>query len=158
MVTFEEILADPARRQALLEDCSVLLEKEINAHKGVMAKVVRMSFHQVRKLEGGHLIENVFDKLLQEFVDAVIPLHQKYMSLQHAGVQGSFEDFINLHADDLAAALLEVSDRERDRVDNAFLVMVYNRMRGAANGLILASVPSIALFLDCHVNGRRFAG
>lgn len=150
MTAFSSIAQDPARRAKLIDDCVATLDNEVNAKKGVRAFAVKKAYQAVSKLENGNLIRNVFDKLLNEFCEAMDPFYEAYQRLP-AVDQKSFGDYVQSRREEIAKALLVVTDRERDRVDNLFLVVAYNSLRGTALSLVQASIPALAALFARHI-------
>ncbi|RMF13958.1 MAG: hypothetical protein D6761_10225 [Candidatus Dadabacteria bacterium] len=148
MNSISEVVRDPARRQRFIDGCCAVLDAEVEARTGMSGRLVRLAYHQVGKLEGGRLIENVFDKLADEFAEEVDPVYQHW--LRETGGDEPFAAWVESHRDELVAALLRVTDRERDRVGKPFLVMTYNRLRGLAERLVGEAIPAVAALVEDH--------
>lgn len=146
-----ELVRDPIGRERLLDGCVAVLDREVAAKTGAVAFALKHAYKQVSKLEGGHLIRNVFDKLLDEFVEAIEPFFTEWVVLPPA-TRGSFRDYVAARDAAVAEALLRVTDRERDRVDNRVLVLAYNSLRGTALKLVRESVPAVAAMIAAHVS------
>ena len=146
-MNFTALTQTPARREALLDDCVAILDQEVHKKKGAVAFAVKKAYQGVGKMEGGNLIRNVFDKLLDEFVEAIEPHYRAYTTSGHSG---SFEAYVADHRDDVAQSLLVVTDRERDRVGSPILVMAYSSLRGTALKLVRESVPVVGAMIARH--------
>lgn len=151
MPSLMDIPRDPERRQRLIADCAATLHDEVHKKTGVVAFAVKKAYDGVSHLEHGRLIENVFDKLLDEFAEAMEPFYQDYRRTA-AGDGTSFEAYVEANAEAVSKALLVVTDRERDRVDSRILVLAYNSLRGTAMRLVTDSVPAVGAMLARHVD------
>lgn len=143
-MTLKSLAADPTSRAKLLDACVQTLHDEVHKKKGAIAYAVKKAYDGVGRLEGGNLIRNVFDKLIDEFIDAIEPHYNEFMA---DGAQGTFENYIAGRREDVAKSLLVVTDRERDRVDSKILVIAYSSLRGTALKLVRDSAPAVGAML-----------
>ncbi len=147
METLTDISGHPERRGRAIDSCCALLDAEVNSKTGAIAFGVKKAYGAVSKLESGNLIRNVFDKLFDEFIEELDPFYQNWVA---AGGTPGFGDYLEERDEQVAEALLRVTDRERDRVDSRVLVLTYNSLRGVAMKLVRPSIRPLGDMMQNH--------
>lgn len=142
MTTLAEKLTAPSVRSKVVAACVELVEREVEAKKGLSGAAIKAGFKVVQALKPG-MIANVVDTLLPEFAGALQGIYDK--TTQGAGdAGGTFTSYLSSHPDEAADALLQVTDSRADRAKNATLKKTYQRMRGSAKDNVAAAVPGLA--------------
>lgn len=119
----------------LLEDSKQLVNNEIDKKN----LALRTAFNMVRKAKPD-LIDKAMRALLPEFVHALEPFHEE----AEARPDTDFREHLLNNQDRVADALLTVSDRRVNDVDNKVVKSGYQRLRGRAHKEVVAAMPGIA--------------
>lgn len=141
--TLGALVADDARRQAVVQDAADLVAAEVQKQRGPVGFVVRQAYKVVQALEGGRLIHNAIGLMLDDFIAALEPFYQQYRALPAAD-RPPFDQYLLAQPDVVTAALLGVTDRRRQRVNNRVLTAAYDQLRPLAERHVRAALPGIA--------------
>jgi hypothetical protein len=145
MAKLSEVVADNARRQAVLDDCVKLIEAEVADKKGFTGIAVKGAFKAVRRLKPG-MIRHSMDHLLDDFSRQVDPF---WTECQSAG--GAPRAYFSQNRTKVANALLAITDARASGATNKVLVKAYNSLRGKAVEHIADAMPRFADLLEKHV-------
>jgi len=141
----DALLADAARRDALVRDLAHVVEDEVGSKKGLSGLAIKAAFALVTGVRPGFL-RDAINHLLDGSVAGVGPLIERGQA-QGRGVGAS------LRADpaETATALLQVVDQKASRASNQGLRKAYERLRGSAQKQVEDAVPRLAATLDRHL-------
>ena len=87
MMTLREALGGEDKRQAVIQDACVVLDREVADKSGLSGVAVRGAYTIVKGIKPGFVSE-VIDALLDDFLDALQPLH--IASIERGEAPGSF--------------------------------------------------------------------
>jgi len=135
----DQLLTQPTFDR-LVADSQTLVASELK--KKNMA--LRGAFNMIQKAKPD-LIARSLRALMPEFVAALEPF---YAEAQANGQ--SLGTRLKAHDEQAADALLAVSDRRVDDVDNRVIKSGYQRLRGRAHKEVVAAMPGLAALLDKH--------
>lgn len=130
-----EQLFDHTIYPQLLEDSKSLVNTEIEK-KGF---AIRTAFNMAQKAKPD-LVQRGMEKLLPEFVQALEPFYAQ----ASANPDTDFHNHLLNHRTEVANALLLVSDRRVDEVNNRVVKSGYKKLRGKAEHEVVAAMPGIA--------------
>ncbi|RJS95300.1 hypothetical protein D3260_01765 [Salinisphaera sp. Q1T1-3] len=136
-------MLSPETFPRLLEDSKQLVSSEVEKKN----LALRTAFNMVRKAKPD-LIDRAMRALLPEFVGALEPFYQE--AAAKPDVQ--FRDHLLANEDEVANALLTVSDRRVKDVDNKVVKSGYQRLRGRAHKEVVTAMPGIATVMSKHVS------
>lgn len=119
----------------LLEDSKEVVNAEVEK-KGF---AIRTAFNMALKAKP-NLVDRGMRTLLPEFVHALEPF---YVQAQ-ANPETNFREHLLAHPTEVANALLLVSDRRIDEVNNKMVKAGYKKLRGKAESEVVEALPSIA--------------
>ena len=95
------------------------------------------------------ILEDLFYGLLPSFIEQLIPLYDHFQ--QNTTVsEGEFSTYLKQHADDVAAALLTVTDQRAKTSKLGALVKIYKKLRPLAQDQINAAIPALTRLLAKH--------
>jgi hypothetical protein len=150
MESLYEVLNRPGNRPIIIREAITLLDSEVQRKRGISGFAVRQGFGVVRQLQGGGLLHRAVDGLLDEFTAALEPFFAQWQALEpHSrppldqwlpGVGG------------VAEALLQITDRRRQRIDNAVVTRAYDALRGTALRHVEEAVPGIGELIGRFVD------
>lgn len=147
MKELKTIIADPQKRKEVVADCVALLESEVKSKGGLGGMAVKVAYAVVKAIKPG-IIPNTVDGLLDEFVDALQPFFEKY---QQESSQAGFGSYIGPRANDVAEALLHVTDKRAQRSKIKIMVSSYQKLRPKGKTHVEQSVPGLGRLLDKHI-------
>ncbi len=143
MPTLQDILNDPSRRTAVVDDCAQLVDDEVGAKGGLSGMAIKGVYMLVKKIKPG-FIRGVVDHLLDAFVAELEPFYKDFL----AAGGGNLQLFLQARAAAVASALLQVTDRRIDRADNGTIRSGYAKLRPSAAKHVETAVPGIGRILS----------
>ena len=147
MATLTEMINSDGMRPSVVSDCVDVLEQEVNKKKGMTGFATKQGFQLVRKLENGRMINNLVDKLLDEFVAELEPYYADYLKDQSPS-RPSFQSYLAQREGQVAQSLLNVTDRRRNSSSNKMLVQTYDSLRSSALRNVQESVPALGALMQ----------
>ena len=147
MQRLKDVIAQPGQRQQIVRECVVVLDQEVSKKSGLSGLVVKGGFKVVKSLESGRAVERLIDWLLDEFVEAMEPFYESFQSLDPAS-RPTFSRFVEDRTEEVAEALLGVTDKRRQRAKNKVLIAAYDKLRPQALHHVREGVPSVGRLLD----------
>lgn len=147
MATLKELLLEPAKRPAVVDDCVQLIDDEVKAKKGLGGLAVKGAFVVVKKLKPGIIRESV-DNLLDDFVARLESFYAEFLGQEG----GRLEPYLAGRATEVANALLGVTDARADRAKNKVLKKAYGKLRPTGVRHTAAAVPGLARVVDKHTS------
>lgn len=146
-----EMLTQQAElKSALIQDFVNMLNTEINRKKGASGLFIKGGFKVVKNLDNGKKLDNLIERLLPDFLQSLDPYYQNYRQLDLAEC-GPFSEYLASHSDDVANALLSVTDKRRQQSSNKILLKTYDQLRPAAVKNIAESTHAIGQVLEKHL-------
>lgn len=147
MSQLKDVLLKGDKRAELIADCVTLVNEEVASKSGLSGLAVKGAFGIVKRVKPT-LIEDVVDKLLGEFVDKLEPLYSDYKT--KAGGQALSAYWVS-RSEDVAKALLAITDERAEKTDNSVLKGAYSRLRPSGVKHVQAAVPGIARVITKYV-------
>ena len=146
MATLKDVLHDSARRAAIVDDGVRLVDSEVAAKSGFSGLAVKGAFALVKAIKPS-MIKEAVDRLLEPFIDQLSPFYEAYQ--KDSGGQ-TLADYLQGRAQEIAEALLQVTDERAKKADNRTLKGAYDKLRPAGIKHVAAAVPGIAGLLTKH--------
>ena len=137
--TLQEILLGPDTRPKVIADCYALIQEEISDKSGVSGTAVKVAYKTVNTFMPGH-IRNMVEKLLPEMVDQLEPFWADFSSSGGS----AFGDYLAKRGDEVAQALLSVTDARAGSSDRPTIVKAYSSVRGSAAKHIEIALPRVS--------------
>lgn len=147
MPTLKETLLTPAKRAQVVQDTVRLIDDEVKSKGGLVGLAVKAAYGMVNKLKPSIISETV-DGLLDRFVDRLEPFFASWSS---AGKTDSFERFLVGQKNQVANALLSVTDDRARVVQNATLRKAYESLRPQGEKHVEAAIPGLGRLLSKYV-------
>jgi hypothetical protein len=133
-----QILLAPDTRPHVIDDCCTLIELEISEKSGVSGTAVKLAYKTVNTFKPGH-IRFMVGRLLPEMVDKLEPYWAAFISSGSA----DFGDYLAKHGEEVAQALLSVTDAHAAASDRPTIIKAYNTVRGGAAKHIQIALPRV---------------
>jgi hypothetical protein len=138
---------DEIDRDKLVDDVVELIDEEVHDKGGLTGMALKGGYNAVKRLEGGRMIHEAVDGLLDDFSEALSPLYDDY--LDDASYE-TFEDYLADHEQEGADALLSITDEKAEETDQNFLAETYDKLRGQAEGHVTDALPRVGRLIDKH--------
>jgi hypothetical protein len=144
MTTLAEVLADPAREGAVVQDSARLIREEVDGKGGLSGMALRAGYKAVCAVKPG-IIEEALRHLLPEFAPAIDPHYES------ARAHGDVPAYFVQHGDSIAESLLRVTDQRSARSKNAAVKRAYDTLRPQAHKHTVEAMPRLARLIARHV-------
>lgn len=144
VVTFSQVMEDPARRERIIRDCVSMVEQEVGDKRGLTGMALKAGFAAFQRLQPG-ILRAAVDRLLPDLARAVEPHWQA--ACAEASAERAFCD----RAPSVASDLLGVTDRLVGRAKSATVAQLYRSLRPSAADHVAAAVPRLAKLLRDHL-------
>jgi len=143
-VSLMDALADDATRRAVVEDSVKLLEAEVADKSGFRGAAIKAGFKTMKRIKPG-IMKAAVEQLLPAFAPAVDPFYAR------ASEAGDPRRWFESNADEIADALLAITDAKAGRAKNRVMKKVYSSLRGQAKVHTAAAMPRVADLIKRHV-------
>jgi hypothetical protein len=127
-----------------VDDCQRLIEEEVAAKNGASGLLVKSSYKIVKAVRPS-MIRDASESLLADFVPRLEPLYAQYCA-DPAG--RSLPEYFAERAEEVADALLAVTDERAANYDNATLRKAYEKLRPQAKKHVEEAVPALSRLVE----------
>jgi hypothetical protein len=145
MATLKEMIADPAKRRGVIDDCARLVDEEVSNKGGLSGIAIKGGYAVVKAIKPG-IIREMVDKLIDEFCEKLEP----YWADFTAKGSGTFERSLEGKRTEVANALLGVTDKRAARAENRTIKKAYEKLRPTGVKNVEQAVPGIARLIAKH--------
>jgi hypothetical protein len=135
----DQLAKDPIRHQ-VVDECCELVDAQVK-QKGFVIKAAYSTVKALKKT----FIPEVVDSLLDDWLGKLQPHYEKW---QGQSTKGSFSDYLVARSDDVAEALLSVTDERADRTSHGTAKKMYHRMRDTAKKNVVDAIPDLSKLLE----------
>lgn len=147
MTKLGDLVEDPGRRRAIVEDCCAVIEAEVGDKRGIGGALVKTTYRVVKALRPGMIASSV-DGLLDDLAAAIEPFFERYRS---EGRPGSLRGFLLERREAVAESLLQITDRRAERAGpQSAKVKAYRKLRPKGKEHVIAAMPRVAAMLERH--------
>lgn len=136
--TLQEILLAPDTQPKVVADCCNLIEQEVSDKSGVAGTAVKLAYKTVAAFAPGY-IRSMVETLLPPLVDKLEPF---WADFRTSG-SSEFGDYLVKRADEVAEAMLSVTDAQAEASERPTIVKAYRTVRGGAAKQIEAALPRV---------------
>jgi hypothetical protein len=143
--TLKASLLDPDRRRAVVTDLQAFVDQEVAGKSGMSGGIIKTGYAAVKKVRPG-FIGGAVNSLLEDFVDALEPHWAAYRTQPTPG----FGTFLAGHSQEVAPALLAVTDRRAQRASRAAVTSVYAKLRPKAQENVIEALPRLGDLVERH--------
>ena len=134
----QEILLGPDTQPEVIADCYALIQQEVSGKSGISGTAVKLAYKTVNTFMPGH-IRNMVGKLLPDMVDQLQPFWADFNSSGGS----DFGDYLAKRGDEVAQALLSVTDAKAAASGRPTIVRAYGSIRSSAVKHIEAALPRV---------------
>ncbi len=146
MGQLQDVLLDKSRRGQVIDDCVQLVDDEVASKGGLTGMTIKAVYMMVKKVSPS-IVRELVDKLLDAFVQQLDPIHARFV----AGGSGTLPTYMQSHANEVANALLGITDARAAKADNRVLKGAYEKLRPTGVKHVEAAIPGIARVLTKYV-------
>ena len=141
-----ELAKNPDTRRAIVDDASAMLDPEVGDKSGLSGKAVKLAFRAVKGVSPG-MIPMSIDALLDDFCVAMQPIWEECQASGQAA-----RPYFQARSNDIANALLAITDARAERSTQRILKSTYSKLRGQAVKHISESMPRLADLIEKHAS------
>lgn len=145
----EQLTAGPGKRDRVLDDCVRLIDEEVSSKSGLLAMPLKAGYKVVKGLKPG-FVRGAMDFLLDDFCRALEPFYRSWADAP-AESRGPLADALRKNEHQVADALLSITDQRAARSQHATVKSLYQKLRGAAKGHVIAALPRLARTIEPHL-------
>ena len=146
MATLHEMLLAPNIRPTVVADCEELVTNEVTEMSGVTGAAVKLAYNTVRRVDSNH-IHAMIETILPNTADALQPYWEGFTA-EFTASSGDFGAYLAARDEEVAEALLAITDRRRDNSNRPTIVKAYNTIRGRAIKQVRASLPALGTLIQ----------
>jgi hypothetical protein len=136
--TLQEILLAPDTQPNVIADCLALIEQEVSDKSGIAGTAVKLAYKTVTTFASGYVRDTVED-LLPDLAEKLQPFWADFTTSGGS----EFGDYLAKRGDEVADALLSVTDARAVASDRPTIVKAYRSVRGGAAKQIEAALPRV---------------
>lgn len=136
--TLHELLLAPETQPKVVADCCTLIEREVSDMSGISGAAIKLAHKAVITFAPGH-VRHMVKVMLPDMVDALQPFWADFAASGGSG----FGDYLAKRGDEVAEALLAVTDARSKASDRPVIIKAYNSVRGNAGTHIKAALPRL---------------
>lgn len=142
MASLTDLIADPTKRNQIVDDCVKLVDDEVGDKGGLSGLAIKTIFSAVKGVKPGFIKEAV-SHLLPEFVKALDPM---FIEAQGSGKTAAA--FFAANPSRVSNALLSITDAKVKAADSAVVKSGYEKLRGMAPKHVESAIPRLGALLD----------
>ena len=136
--TLQDILLTPDSWPHVVADCQNLIAQEVSAKSGVSGTAVKLAYKTANTFASGYLQATV-ESLLP---DMVAELEPYWADFNASGASG-FGDYLVKRGEEVAEALLSVTDARAKTAERPTILKAYRAVRGGAAKHVVAALPNV---------------
>lgn len=141
--TLQEMLLTPATEPQAVADTQALVDQELASKHGISATGLKVAYKGITAFAPGYY-QNIIKILLPGWVDALQP----YWADFGATGGSEFGDYLAKRPEEVAEALLAVTDAKGRESGRPTVVKLYNAVRGGATKHIEAALPNLGAMIQ----------
>jgi hypothetical protein len=147
VAALSESLLDEAKRTAFLADAKEVLDAEVSDKGGASGLAVKGGYAAVKKISPS-IVPDALESLAPKLIAQLDPFWQEYT----ASGSGQFADLLVAKSDEVAEALLTVTDQRAEASTRPALRKVYSSMRSSAKKNVIEALPRLGDLVQRHAN------
>ena len=136
--TLQQILLAPDVRPQVVADCNALIEHEVSEKSGMSGTGLKVAYKTATTFAPGH-VRHILETLLPKMADNLQPFWADFSASGGA----DFGDYLAKRGDEVAEAMLAVTDARAAASGRPVIVKAYRSVRGGAAKHIQAALPRV---------------
>jgi hypothetical protein len=143
-MSLSDSFKDTEKRARVVEDCVLLVDSEVGKKKGLGGVVIKAGYGAVKGIKPG-FIHKVVDGLFDRWAAKIDPFWDGAVAAgKDPGAQ------LVAQKDQVADALLQVTDEKAQRADSALVSSTYKKLRPSAKEHVMEAMPGLVAILAKH--------
>ena len=143
--TLQQILLAPDVRPQVVADCNALIEHEVSEKSGMSGTGLKVAYKTATTFAPGH-VRHILETLLPKMADNLQPFWADFSASGGA----DFGDYLAKRSDEVAEAMLAVTDARAAASGRPVIVKAYRSVRGGAAKHIQAALPQVGELVRKH--------
>jgi hypothetical protein len=143
VATLRGMLLGPEIRPQVVADCQELVKQELSAKSGISATAIKVAYKVVTTFAPGYY-QSAIESMLPDMTDQLEPFWADYITTGGS----EFGDYLAKRGDEVAEALLVVTDTMAGGSERATVVKAYRSVRGGASKHIEAALPNLGAMVQ----------
>ncbi len=145
VAALSESLLDDTKRSAFLADAKEVLDAEVSDKGGASGLAVKGGYAAVKKVSPT-IIGDALESFVPKFVEKLEPFWVEYKG----NGAGSFAELLVSKQDEVAEALLSVTDARAESSSRPALQKVYSSLRSSAKKNVVEALPRVGELVQRH--------
>ena len=141
--TLDQILLAPDIQPNVVADCQQLIAQEVAGKSGVSGAAIKIAYKTAKAFAPGYL-QSMVENMLPEMATALEPYWADFTA---SGASG-FGDYLAKRGDEVAEAMLAISDEHARTSRKAVILKAYGTVRGSAAKHIEAALPAVGTLVE----------
>ncbi len=141
-MTLQALMADPARKERIVDDCVRAIDEEVRAKGGLSGMALKAGYAAFQKMKPGMTRAGVV-RLLPD----MLPVLDRHWAEGAADPERHFRE----HKGRIADELLAISDAAAAASHHTVLVKLYRSLRSTAHEHVAHGVPRLFGLLRSHL-------
>lgn len=146
MATLRDIVADPSKRQQVVNDAIKVIDAEVSDKSGFGGMAIKAAYSMASGIAPG-IIPKVLNNMLDELLGALQP----YLDESKAK-KTDFKSLVLSKSSDVANSLLSVTDGRASRASAGALKKGYEKLRPSAQKHVEQALPRLADLISKHTS------
>lgn len=146
MGALSDVIKEPARRRAIIDDGIGVIDAEVSRKGGFSGMALKASFAVVKGVKPG-IVGDALNMFLDDFAAKVDPHYDAWK----ATGQGELRAYFIRHADPIADSLLAIVDARAERSRHQTLKKAYYKLRPEGKRHTIEAMPAVADLVRRHV-------
>jgi len=142
-----DLLVDADMHSQLVRECVELIDQEVREKSGLSGLAIKGAYHVIKKIKPG-IINHAVQDLLPEFLFQLEPFYADFVAHNKLG---SFSNVLVSAKNDVAEALLSVTDARAAQSTHETLKKTYSKLRPSAKEHVMSAVPRVGQLLNAYV-------
>ncbi|MDG3009215.1 hypothetical protein G4X40_03540 [Rhodococcus sp. D2-41] len=147
VAALKEALLGDSRLKVVVADVQGLIDAEVADKKGASGLAVKGGYAAVKKV-GPSIVPDAIEGLLPGFVGKLEPYWDDFRSTGGS----SFAEYLTARGDEVADALLGVTDERIEGTSKTAVKKVYSSMRSSAKKNVVEALPRLGALVEQHAS------
>jgi hypothetical protein len=136
--TLQEILLAPDTKPHVVDDCYTLIQEELADKSGISGTALKLAYKAATTFAPGH-VRHMVETLLPRMVQELEPFWADFNTVGGA----EFGDYLAKRGDEVADALLRVTDDRAAGSNRPVIIKAYRSVRSGAAKHVKAALPQV---------------
>ena len=141
--TLQEIMLAPQAQPRVIDDALALVDQQISDKSGISGTAVKLAYKSVVSFSAGHI-----RYMIEQLMPAMLEKLQPYWADFQVSGGGVFGDYLSKRAEEVAEALLSITDARAKGSGRPVIVKAYKSVRGGASKNVQAALPDLGALVQ----------